>query len=138
MAREGHVDAEAARRARTQIERAFPEALVTGFEHLEPVMPNELGDRHVAAAATLIGAQVIVTANVRDFAGLPPQQEVQTPDVFLIHLFGLAPAVLSTVLEEIAADYRKPPQSVQTLLSRLAAVAPNFQVALAKRFPSNL
>lgn len=47
--------------------RAFPDAMVSGFEYLEPSMPAEAGDRHVLAAAVHCGAQVLVTENLRHF-----------------------------------------------------------------------
>ena len=133
LVRVGHVAPDAARRARVEIARAFPEALVEGFEHLEPAMANDPGDRHVAAAATLAGAQVIVTANVRHFSDLPQSIEIQTPDAFLTGLLGLAPSQMETVLREIAADYRNPPQDISAMLSRLSAVAPSFQAAMSAR-----
>ena len=49
------------------MQRAFPEALVTGYAYLTEVMRNDPRDRHVLAAAVRAGAAVIVTNNVRDF-----------------------------------------------------------------------
>lgn len=133
LVRAGHVAPDAAQRACAEIVRAFPEALIEGFEHLEPVMANDAGDRHVAAAATLAGAQVIVTANVRHFSGLPQSLDIQTPDAFLMGLLGLAPTQMDAILREIQADYRNPPQDISALLSRLGAVAPTFKAAMAAR-----
>lgn len=45
---------------------AFPEAVVTDYEHLVAAMRNDPKDRHVAAAAVKAGAQVVVTELVRD------------------------------------------------------------------------
>lgn len=44
-----------------QVRFHFPEAIVQGFEHLEPLMTNDEGDRHVLAAAVWGQAEVIVT-----------------------------------------------------------------------------
>lgn len=52
----------------------------------------DLDDRHVVAAAIRAGAQVIVTANVKDFpaAALEPFNiEAQHPDVFIVGLIDL-------------------------------------------------
>ena len=52
---------------RQEVTRAFPEASVTGYEPLLPVMTNDEKDRHVLAAAIRGGATLIVTFNLRDF-----------------------------------------------------------------------
>ena len=68
------------------MERAFPEAMVTGYEPLIPSMTNDPKDRHVLAAAVRGRADVLVTSNVRDFppgASEPYDVDVQTPDEFL-------------------------------------------------------
>jgi predicted nucleic acid-binding protein len=53
-----------------QMNAAFPDALVTGFEALIGQMANDPKDRHVLAAAVRGGAEVLVTENLRDF---PPE-----------------------------------------------------------------
>jgi predicted nucleic acid-binding protein len=45
--------------------RAFPEAMVEGYEHLVDSMTNDPKDRHVLAAAVAAEADVIVTLNTR-------------------------------------------------------------------------
>ena len=70
------------------MERAFPEAMVTGHEPLIPSMTKDPKDRHVLAAAVRGRADVVVTSNVRDFppeACEPYDVDVQTPDEFLRH-----------------------------------------------------
>ena len=47
--------------------RAFPSALIDGYEHLIGDMDNHPKDRHIAAAALHIDAAAVVTYNVRDF-----------------------------------------------------------------------
>ena len=56
-----------ARRRVQMMSRAFPDALVEGYEDLIPAMTNDPKDRHVLAAAVRSGAGVIVTANLKDF-----------------------------------------------------------------------
>ena len=50
--------------------KAFPDAMVEGFEELIPAMTNHEKDRHVLAAAVKCGAHAIVSDNQKDF---PPE-----------------------------------------------------------------
>jgi hypothetical protein len=93
------------------VEREFPEAEVTGYEHLIAAMRNHEKDRHVAAAAVKAGAQVITTSNLKDFAELPEGIEAQSPDVFLCNLFDLDPETFVELLREQAADLERAGQS---------------------------
>ena len=48
--------------------KAVPDALVTGFEPLiDSIDLPDVDDRHVAAAAVRSNAEIIVTLNLRDF-----------------------------------------------------------------------
>jgi predicted nucleic acid-binding protein len=105
---------------------AFPEAMVTGYEPLVPVMKNDPKDRHVVAAAVKAGAQVIVTNNVCDFHDLPEGIEVQSADEFLCNLFDLAPDVMVDLLAAQAAALRKPARSLDELLAGLVKLVPDF------------
>lgn len=64
---------------------AFEDALVVGWEHLEGTygLPD-VDDEHVVAAAVTAGADVIVTANLRDFpaALLPGELQAVPPAEF--------------------------------------------------------
>lgn len=78
---------------RELMNRAVPDGLVTGYETLIPALtlPDE-DDRHVLAAAIRAGAQVIVTANLRDFPDSKLTQfgiEAKHPDEFVMDLFHL-------------------------------------------------
>ena len=115
-----------ANRLRDAMERTFPDAAVTDYEPLVDAMPNHPKDRHVAAAAVKAGAQLIVTANLKDFAVLPEGIEAQGPDDFLCHLFDLDPDAFDAVLREQAADLQRPPVSFRDLLERLARVVPQL------------
>lgn len=73
------------------LERARAGSLVpdAGIAAHEPHMPNEPKDRHVLAAAVAVGATVVITTNVRDFAGADTAGlgvAAQTPDQFLTSL----------------------------------------------------
>lgn len=94
--------ADKAARLRAIMEAHFPEAEVSGYELLTPVMPNDEKDRHVVAAAVKGGAQVIATANLRHFAELPEGIEAQGPDAFLCNLFDLDPPGFVEMLAEQA------------------------------------
>lgn len=106
--------------------RAFPDAMVTGYEALIESMPNQANDRHVAAAALTVSAQVIVTSNLRDFRVLPEGIEAQSPDRFLIDLFAIDPDGMVTVIEEQATALKRPPVTFDELLHGLAKSAPAF------------
>jgi predicted nucleic acid-binding protein len=75
----GGIPAEKAARLRATMERAFPEAEVTGYRPLISAMSNDPKDRHVVAAAVKAGAQVIVTSNIKDFSPLPDGIEARLP-----------------------------------------------------------
>ena len=99
----------------TTMAGAFPEAIVTDYEHLIAAMRNDPKDRHVTAAAVKAGAQVVVTENIRDFSKLPDGIEAQTADDFLCNLFDLNPDRMMLALEKICARRRRPPNEIQPL-----------------------
>jgi predicted nucleic acid-binding protein len=115
-----------AQRSRAVMEEAFPESMVVGYESLVAAMGNHAKDRHVAAAAVKAGAQVIVTANLRDFTNLPDPIEAQHPDQFLCYLFDLDPDGMVELLTEQAKDRKRPPISLAQMLEAMAKVAPDF------------
>lgn len=132
----GTVSADKAARLRTTMEEYFPEAQVTDYQTLIPAMKNHPKDRHVVAAAVKAGAQVIATANLKDFATLPDGIEAQSPDSFLCNLFDLDPAVFVEMLREQAADLVNPPVAFEELLERLHRVAPDLVDAVEAHLAS--
>jgi predicted nucleic acid-binding protein len=126
----GAMPEEKAKRLRAIMEREFPEAEVTGYDHLIAAMKNHEKDRHVAAAAVKASAQVITTSNIKDFGELPEGIEAQSPDVFLCNLFDLDPESFVELLREQAADLINPPMSFEELLGRLARVVPDLVAAV--------
>jgi predicted nucleic acid-binding protein len=126
------ITAEQGGRLRAAMEKAFPEAEVTGYESLVAGLQNDPKDRHVVAAAVKAGAQVIVTMNLRDFGALPAGLEAQSPDEFLSNLFDLDPDGLVDLLREQAAALKKPPRSLEEIVRALAKMVPEFTEAVLK------
>src|SRR5215467_10983832 len=78
-----------------QMNEAFPDAQVVGYEALIAQMTNHPKDRHDLAAAVRGGAEILVTENLRDFpddAVSPFAVEVVSQDTFLLDQLDLAPA----------------------------------------------
>ncbi len=132
----GTIPAEKAHRLRAIMERVFPEAEVTGYEHLIGAMKNDEKDRHVVAAAVKAGAQVITTSNLKDFTDLPEGIEAQSPDVFLSNLFDLDPVRFVELLRQQAADLVSPPITFDDLLAHLARAVPDLVAAVREHVAS--
>lgn len=110
-------------RTRELMSGAIRDVLVTGYEPLIPAValpdPN---DRHVVAAAIRARAQVIVTANVRDFPVEALSQwdvEAKTPDEFLLDQFHLSGPVVYGAIQRVADSWSNPPGTVSDVLDRL-------------------
>lgn len=85
------------------------------------------------AAAIKAGAQVIVTANVRDVPDTALETygiEAQTPDEFLLNLFDLEPELMVEIVKQQAADLRNPKMTVDAVLDEIAGHAPGFAAAV--------
>lgn len=113
--------------------RAFPEALVTGYEKLVPAMGTDARDRHVLAAAVTAKADVIVTDNAKHFpaeACDPYSLEVQTADEFLSFSFDLAPDKMGRALLQQIEDWQRPPLDANSALLKLDGRVPTFAAKL--------
>lgn len=107
----------------SQMRRAFPDAMVCGYDALIGAMTNSPKDRHVLAAAIRGGAESLITANLRDFpeaAVKPYNLEVTCQDDFLLNQLDLAADVVLDALERQASRYRREPRTVADLLSVLS------------------
>jgi predicted nucleic acid-binding protein len=107
-----------------QMNGAFPDALVTGYESLIGEMANDPKDRHVLAAAVRSGAEVLVTENLRDF---PPETvrpydiHVVSQDAFLLDQLDLRPAEVLDALRRQVSRYHREPRNVDALLTILGS-----------------
>ncbi|MGV3620511.1 MAG: PIN domain-containing protein [Archangium sp.] len=124
------VTAAQAQRLRDTMNAAFPEALVRNYAPLADGLTNDAKDRHVVAAAVKVGAQVIVTMNLRDFEPLPDGIEAQQPDDFLCNLLDLSPETVSALVRRQAADLTRPARTLDEVLQILAKSVPDFVEAL--------
>ncbi|NJK76638.1 MAG: PIN domain-containing protein [Microcoleus sp. SU_5_6] len=125
----GRMTREKAARFEAALKEAFPNAMVEVPEDLIQQMTNDAGDRHVAAAAVIAKAKVIVTSNLRDFPpdSLNPWGIVALhPDVFLNRLYEIAPDLMANLVWQQAENLKNPPLTVEQLLVRLREEVPVF------------
>jgi predicted nucleic acid-binding protein len=119
------------------MESAFPEALITGYEPLIEIMPNNHKDRHVLAAAVYGRVDAVITVDKTGFPDEHLQQfgiERLTPDEFLVHQWHLDPLLVRCRLLAQVADYKK---SLDVHLNLLVRMTPKF-VALVRDCNSHM
>ena len=118
-------DLTAARLERTRrlMDAHVHDVLVTGFEDLVPTLElPDPGDRHVLAAAIRAEADIIVTANLKDFPAsslAPHGLEAEHPDAFLARLCGRWPARFVEAFHRVRSRLRHPPLSADEHLRAL-------------------
>lgn len=99
-----------------EMNRAVPDAMVTGYESLVSTLslpdPN---DRHVLAAAITGGVEVVLTLNLKDFPGdrLPEGLSAESPDEFLCRMFDQNPAALLQTMTAHRASLTRPPKKAE-------------------------
>jgi predicted nucleic acid-binding protein len=117
--------------------RAFPEAVIEGYDDLIPALdlPDE-NDRHVLAAAIRASAQHIITENLRDFPadalaiyGI----EAVSADQFLSSTYELYPSEATVALRKMRRSYQNPPMTTSDFIRDLMRVGLPLTAALARR-----
>jgi hypothetical protein len=116
---------EALARTRQLMNDAVPDCLVHNYEPLIAglALPDP-ADCHVLAAAIRAGAQLIVTANLKDFpteALQPFGIEAVHPDTFVEQQMDLREEIIVGVARRQRAALRNPPLTPAEFLDRLAA-----------------
>ncbi|HCF9255145.1 TPA: PIN domain-containing protein [Pseudomonas aeruginosa] len=110
-------------RTSAAMDRAIPDALVTGYEPLcAGLTLSDPDDRHVLAAAIKCSASVIVTFNLKDFPPdvlRPFEIEAVHPDDFIADLFDLDQAAVLEAVQAQRASLKNPPHTARELLDRL-------------------
>ena len=129
-------------RTTTMMNTAFPDADVEGYEVFLPTLTlPDPDDRHVLAVAIRSQADVIVTANLKDFPGPYIRKfdiEVQHPDDFICNLIDLNPTKALEAFRQQVARLKNPPMATAQVLdnlrkSSLPATAARLEALL---FPS--
>ena len=125
-------------RTRTLMDQHATDALVTGYEDLIPGLqlpdPN---DRHVLAAAIRGRADVIVTANLRDFPAETLAEfeiEAQHPDEFVMHLLDLAPGIVVEAARNHRESLKNPPKSIDEYLSAIEKLGLTQTVSVLREY----
>ena len=112
-------------RTRDMMNAHVRDALVTDFEDLVGLITlPDANDRHVVAAAIKGHADLIVTANLKDFPDTALGRwglEAQHPDDFLTNQFHLSQPVFLKAVRTVRLRLRNPPKAVEEYLDTLRA-----------------
>jgi PIN domain len=120
------LNAEKLARLRVLMNQSIPDSLVTDFEYLIPTLElPDLNDRHVLAAAIVVGAKTIVTFNLKDFpAPILAKYGIsaQHPDLFISDLIERYPQQVLDAIDTTLSRLKNPPQTftnhLETLLNQ--------------------
>src|SRR5262249_26060126 len=114
------------------------DCLVTDYEDLVGALTlPDPDDRHVRAAATRAGADVIVTTNLADFPKETLAEygiDAQHPDEFITHLLDLAPNLVCSAAKKQRESLKKPPLTVDQYLESLERQGLAQTVATLRQF----
>lgn len=120
LAQRPDLSAENLQRTVELMNQAVPDCLVVNYEgYIESLVLPDPNDRHVLAAAIKCQADVIVTNNLKDFPKNVLSQhdiDVQSPDVFLNHLFDLNPPAFCGAVRQQRERLKKPNHTAEELL----------------------
>ena len=123
----GHQDAaEKAVTARSQLEEAFEEAMVSDFGDFLPMCARlpDSKDMHVLAAALKTQAATIVTENLKDFPESilgPLNVEAKSGDAFLADTIALETGRAGAAIREMRIRLKKPEMTAEELLLQMEA-----------------
>ena len=123
-------------RTRRLMDAHVRDALVSEFEDLVPaILLPDPDDRHVVAAAARGNADIILTANLKDFpipALAPYGLDVEHPDAFLVRLARESPDRFLEALERVRARLHNPPISQEQHLDALCRAGLSATVATVR------
>lgn len=106
-----------------EMNQAFPDAMVSGHDHLIPRMQADEKDKHVLAAAVHSRSDVLVTENDKDFN--PPAtgddaMRVERTSKFLNRLMDEEPEQVISTLQQMVEQNRYEPRSMPALIDKMA------------------
>ncbi|MBV9502372.1 MAG: PIN domain-containing protein [Acidobacteriaceae bacterium] len=127
---------------RSAMDRAFPAAMVSGFERLIPSLNlPDADDRHVLATAVYARAELIITVNLNDFpaAALRPYNIVAAhPDSFVDYLFDLNEAEAISAIAGMRSRLRAPAMTPDDFIDSLAQVGMPLTVSRLRRHANRI
>jgi PIN domain len=117
------LDATRLRNTAELMEKAIPDAMISGYERFIPTieLPDQ-DDRHVVAAALVGHADAIVTFNLKDFPPdvlTPLRLEAQHPDDFVVNQLHLNLTEALKAIKAMRARLERPSQTAAQLLATL-------------------
>jgi len=115
---------------RKAVTESFPEAFISGYEDLVPLMTNDKKDRHVLAAAIRDKLDIIITFNLKDFKSEDLEKwgvRALHPQDYLITLYSMNPQVVIMKLNQIA---RKKGEELEDTILRFGQSLPAFSSRL--------
>lgn len=115
---------------RKAVTKSFPEAFISGYEDLVPLMTNDQKDRHVLAAAVREKLDIIISFNLKDFKpGDLEKWNVRAlhPQDYLLTIYSMNPQVVIMKLNQIA---RKKEEELEDTIIRFGKALPAFSTRL--------
>ena len=103
--------------------KAFPKAMTSGHEGLEPQMQADTTDKHVLAGAVHSGSDVLVTENVKDFhppSNGPHAMRVEKLSQFLNRKLAEDPDRVRGAMQDMVDRNRREPRTMSALLDKMA------------------
>lgn len=107
-----------------RMERAFPEARIEGYYHLQAIQLPDPGDLHVLAAALKAQASTLVTDNLADFPSdvlTPLNIEARSTDEFLADTISLDVGRAVPAIQTMRLRFRRPELTPEQLILRMEA-----------------
>jgi predicted nucleic acid-binding protein len=92
---------------RSEVMKAFQEAVITGFDSYLTECTNDEKDRHVLAAAIASRVDCIVTFNLKHFprTALEPWKITATdPAHFVLHLYEMKPTIVLSKIDDMSRE----------------------------------
>jgi predicted nucleic acid-binding protein len=108
----------------------FPDAMISGYDELIPVMTNDKKDRHVLAAAVKEKLDIIITFNLKDFRSEDLEKwgvRALHPQDYLLTLYSMNPQVVVMKLNQIA---RKKGEDLEEVIMDFGKSLPAFSARL--------
>jgi predicted nucleic acid-binding protein len=112
------------------VKDAFPEAMITDYQELIPIMTNDEKDRHVLAAGVREKLNLIITFNLKDFKAEDLSKwniEALHPQDYLLTLYSMKPGIVMMKLAKIA---QKKEQDLEDTILDFGLSLPKFSKRL--------